>query len=229
MTLPKPKTSTCSAVDMEIAGEAITVASVVEGHGEVAALPEVLRRIAKHLALTTTLKTPTPHRIPKTKLLKVGQLEAAVSAAGNKIPGRGGILVLLDADESCPADLAPVLQARAQRARPDKVVTVVLAKCEFEAWFLAAAPSLSSKRDLKEALACPQDSEAIRDAKGWLTQHMPPGRSYKETADQPALAALFDLDMARANASSFDKLWREAERLLSWHHTPLSDRKGEKT
>jgi hypothetical protein len=37
--------------------------------------------------------------------------------------------------------------------------------------------------------------------------------TYSETGDQPALTAVFDMDLAR-NAESFDKCWREIVRLL---------------
>ena len=57
----------------------------------------------------------------------------------------GGILVLLDADDDCPAELAPTLLNRARSARPDCRVSVVLANREFEAWFLASAQSLAGR------------------------------------------------------------------------------------
>jgi hypothetical protein len=91
---------------------------------------------------------------------------------------------------------------------------VVLANREFEAWFLAAAPSLSGKRGLVEGLTLPRDAERPRDCKGWLSAHRVDGRGYKPTSDQAALAATFDLQMARKHSSSFDKLWRDMERLL---------------
>jgi len=37
--------------------------------------------------------------------------------------------------------------------------------------------------------------------------------SYEPTADQAALSQVFDIVAARRAASSFDKLWREVERL----------------
>lgn len=40
-------------------------------------------------------------------------------------------------------------------------------------------------------------------------------RTYKETVDQRAMTAVFDLDEARAVSPSFDKLWREVERLVA--------------
>ena len=90
----------------------------------------------------------------------------------------------------------------------------MLARREYEAWFLAAADSIAGHRGLQSEITAPIDAESIRDAKGWLTSHMPQGRAYKETRDQPALTSLFDLAMARRRASSFDKMWRTVTQLL---------------
>ena len=59
----------------------------------------------------------------------------------------------------------------------------------------------------------PNDPEAVRDAKGWLDRRMENNESYSETTDQPALAALFDIEQAR-RADSFDKCYRDIVRLL---------------
>lgn len=137
-------------------------------------------------------------------------MELAALRAGQD----GRILVLLDADTDCPARLAPQLVQRARNARPDVRTRVVLAKSEFEAWFLAAPKSVAGHREIGEGTISPKDPEAIRDAKGWLSARMAPGRSYRPTLDQAALTARFDLDAARA-APSFDKLWRDIAALLS--------------
>jgi hypothetical protein len=121
------------------------------------------------------------------------------------------VLVLLDADDDCPAQLGPRLLTWAGRG--NLPVSVVLAKVEFEAWFLAAAASIAGHRGLCEPLVPPADPEAVHDAKGWLSRNMLEGRRYSETLDQPALAAMFDLDQAR-RADSFDKFHREVRRLL---------------
>jgi hypothetical protein len=73
---------------------------------------------------------------------------------------------------------------------------------------------LRGHRDLPVDLGSPRDPEAIRGAKEWLDRHMPRGRAYIETVDQPALAARFDLALAR-RARSFDKCYREIVRLLA--------------
>lgn len=90
---------------------------------------------------------------------------------------------------------------------------VVLAKTEFESWFLAAAESIAGRRDLPGDLAAPTDPESVRGAKEWLSARMPAGRSYRETRDQAALASVFDLEAAKARSASLRKLWRDLETL----------------
>jgi hypothetical protein len=124
------------------------------------------------------------------------------------------VLVLLDADDDCPAEYGPLLLARAQAARPDKQVSVVLANREYEAWFLAAAPSLAGQFGFPAEFARPQNPEAPRDCKGLLPKARPKGQPYKETVDQAPLTSVFDLKMAREHSDSFDKFYREVSRLL---------------
>jgi len=123
------------------------------------------------------------------------------------------ILVLIDADDDCPARLGPELLRRAQAYRSETPIGVVIAKSEFEAWFLAAARSLAGRRGLTPHLEPPDDPEAIRGAKGWLGRQMVSGHSYSDVIDQPKLAAVFDQYQARSSPS-FDKLWRDLERLI---------------
>ena len=89
----------------------------------------------------------------------------------------------------------------------------MIAKNEFEAWFLAAAESIRGQRGLRDNIHPPNNPEAIKDAKGWLRDRMEDSRTYRETRDQPALTALFDIEQAR-QADSFDKCYRDIVRLL---------------
>lgn len=109
---------------------------------------------------------------------------------------------------------APLLLARATAARPDKQVSVILANREFEAWFLAAAPSLAGQFGFPAEFPRPQNPETPRDCKGLLTRARPKGQPYKETVDQAPLTSAFDLKMAREHSDSFDKFYREISRLL---------------
>ena len=189
------------------------IATIVEGHGEVEAVPILLRRIAERVVPGIALEVPRPIRVKRHQILKVEELERAVALAAGRAGPNGGILVLLDADDDCPAELASRLLRRARQSRPDRPIRVVLAKAEYESWFLAAAASLAGHRGIDEAASPPADSEAIRNAKGWLSACMPPGRRYRETLHQAALTARFDVDAARA-APSFDKMWRDLASLL---------------
>ena len=194
----------------------ITIASVVEGHGEVPALPILLRRVvAEILGPQALIDIPRPHRIPKSNLIKEGgKLEQAVQFAAAKVQEQGGILVLIDADDDCPAELGPALLERCIDARSDKALGVVVAKYEFEAWFLAAAKSLAGTCGLSQSLSMPKNPEGIKGAKRWLTKNMTGSKAYSPTVDQPVLANIFDLGQARNNASSFDKFWRVVESIL---------------
>ena len=133
--------------------------------------------------------------------------------AARKAKTGGCVLILLDADTDCPRELAPDLLRRANKARSDLDIRVVLAKPEYEAWFLAAADSIAGQRGIAASTEPPDDPEAVTGAKEWLRSRMPRGRRYRETLDQPALTAIFNLDAARS-APSFDKLWRDVCELL---------------
>lgn len=109
----------------------VTIACVVEGHGEGPALPKLLYRIARELSVWD-LRVPEPFRMPRGKLVAAGGIERVVETQARRVGGAGGVLVLLDADDDCPATLGPSLLMRARAARPDKAVSVVLASREFE-------------------------------------------------------------------------------------------------
>jgi hypothetical protein len=192
----------------------LNLGCIVEGHGEVKAVPLLLRRLGQQCDPSLYLNIPQPFRAGRYKLVKPGELERAVEIVARRLETRRAILILIDAEDDCPKELAPQLCARAERTRSDVPVGVVLAKREFEAWFLAAIESLGGRRGLADALAPVEDPEAIRDVKRLLTRNMQGSRAYSETVDQPALAALFDLQLARERSDSFDKCWREVSRLF---------------
>lgn len=101
----------------------VTIASIVEGYGEVGALPKLLYRIAGELGAHLVIPKP-PMRLPKSKLVAPQGIEDAVNAKASEVTGSGGILVLLDADDDCPARRGPELLVRASAARPDKRIAV---------------------------------------------------------------------------------------------------------
>lgn len=192
----------------------ITIASIVEGHGEVAALPLLLRRIAAEVPGGHVVNAPRPFRVQRRKFLKPDEIERSVSFVANRSGAGGRILILLDANSDCPKTLAADIIKRARQARSDRALQVVLAKMEYEAWFLAAAESVAGRGGIKLDVVSPPDPEAIRNAKGWIRKRMKPGCSYSPSTDQAALTAVFDMDAARKRSPSFAKLYRAVVSLL---------------
>jgi hypothetical protein len=191
----------------------LRIAAVVEGHGEVQAVPELIRRCAS-LAGWPSVTVDPVIRQAASKLLRPRELERVVVLAARKLQGFGGIFVLLDCDDDCPAILGPSLLARVKEARPDMPTSVVLARREYEAWFLGSAASLAGRRGLPADLRPHPTPELVRGCKEWLSDQMQQGRAYNEVDDQPALTALFELDAARLSCPSFDKCHRELMALL---------------
>jgi Domain of unknown function (DUF4276) len=191
----------------------ITLACVVEGEGEQVALPKVLFRIA-HESSVWNLYVPVPKRVPRSRLLASGGIEREVGEAAYRVTSDGGVLVVIDADDDRPGCRGPELLTRAQSARSDMPISVVLANREFEAWYLAAASSLAGSFGFPDDLTAPDNPEAIRGAKEWLSRQRAPGHPYKPTVDQAPLASAFDMKQARDGSPSFDKFCREVESLL---------------
>ena len=186
--------------------------AIVEGHGEVEAVPLLIRRIGQEVSPLSTPDVVKPIRVPRGSMLKTGELDRYVSLAGIRVGSDGRILILLDAHRDCPAELRTTILERARATRSDLPIEVVLANREYESWFIAAVESLRGVRGISTDTDGPQDPESIQGAKEWLRDRMT--GSYHPTADQAALTARFDMALARRRAPSFDKMWRAVSALL---------------
>lgn len=188
------------------------VVSIVEGDGEVAALPILLRRMASETDLGSAIEVMQPIRVRRDRFLnKAEEFRRQLLLAAAKCGDDGWILVLLDADDDCPKTLGARIYADAQKYVSHRRLSVVLANREFEAWFIAAAQSLHGVRGFSVAPEEQVEAEAPRDAKGWIKAHMV-GKTYSEMLDQPAFAARIDLQQAFENSRSFRKLRKEWQR-----------------
>ena len=197
----------------------VAIAAIVEGHGEVRALPVLLRRLAEQRGVFD-LHLPEPIRVSRDRFLRnEGEFRRMLLLAGAKA-GRGGrIIILLDADDDCPVSLASQVSARASLLVPNNPVFVIIANREFEAWLLAGAASLAGRRGLDTGLVAPEDPDKVRDVKGWLSQRMGVSR-YREVSDQAALCASVDLDAATASSRSFRKFRKDVIDALEPARTP---------
>lgn len=180
------------------------VQPIVEGQGDVAAAPVLLRRLAEE-AGAWNVRVARPHRRRRTQLAQKDALQGAVQVA-RLTPGCGAVLILFDADDDCPRELVPTLAAWAQEAANPLPSAIVMANREYEAWLLGAVESLRGIAGIRADAEAHPDPEAPRDAKGELERRMLPGSSYFPTADQARLTAQVDLASAYRACRSFRKL-----------------------
>jgi len=216
----------------------VKVGSIVEGDGEVAAVAELLHRLGAELDPPVLLAAKSPVRVHRDRfLIGAGVSKPSKSAkaslaadrqrefgdrvdiAARRATDMGFMLVLLDTEGGCAAQLGPALAKAVYAERSDRTSVVAFAHQEYECWFLAAAESIRGKCSLADDLTAHPAPETKRDAKGWLTDHMPDGVCYKETTNQEKLAAVFDMAAAYAACRSFRHLCTaiaEACRDLGW-------------
>lgn len=185
------------------------IASIVEGDGEVAAVPILLRRLAEWRTPENYAEVLLPIRVRRDRFLnREEEFHRHLQLAAGKCEQDGWILILLDADDDCPATIGASILQRAKACVPHRSVSVVLANREYEAWFIAAAESLNGCRGFSVDIADIPEPETPRNAKGWIKERMSSG-AYGEVTDQPALTARIDLQCVFDRSRSFRKLCRE--------------------
>ena len=185
------------------------MASIVEGDGEVQAVPILLRRLNDWKPGDTYVTPMTPIKVRRDRFLnRDDEFNKYVLLAVAKCGADGWVLILLDADDDCPATLGASVLHRVQGITPHARVSVVVANREYEAWFIAASASLDGKRGFVRGADPVADPERPRDAKGWISSRIQSGR-YRETTDQPAFTAIFDMQQAFKGCRSFRKLCSE--------------------
>ncbi len=181
-----------------------TLYPIVEGHGEVEAVPLLLRRLCQ-AAGEFYLKIGRPLRRHYSDLMKKDGVEKAVRLACLQ-PDCGSILLLFDSEDYCPKELAPTIRTWAQEAAAPIPCEVVLAYREYETWFLSAIESLRGHYGIDENAVPPLDPESRRDAKSALEGYMRQGFSYDPVVDQPRFTRQFDLAQAYRRSRSFRKM-----------------------
>ena len=185
---------------------------IVEGHGEVKAVPELLRRLISE-SQAWAVEIGRPIRRTRSQLVRETEVKKVVRLALRQ-QGCRAILILFDGDSDCPAHLGPTVQQWAAEAAGKAPCEVIIAHREYEAWFLAAIESLRGMRDIRDDACSHPHPERPRGAKEQLEDRMQAGASYLETTDQVALSALFSLADAHRRCRSFRKLVSSFGRLV---------------
>ena len=181
----------------------MNIQPVVEGHGEVAAVPVLLRRLIEE-ARGWEVGVAKPIRRPRRELATEQGVSRAVTLAQAR-PDCGGILLLFDSDDDCPAELGPRVQAWATAASAAMPCAVCMAHREYEAWFLATADSLRDHKAMSADATAHLNPEGPRGAKAELERHMAVN-DYKESLHQAAFSAQMCLGVAFRRCRSFRKL-----------------------
>lgn len=193
---------------------------IVEGDGEVEAVPVLMRR---YLQLNerwdlTIARPKNAHGCGN--LTKEGGLERFVELAFRE-RDCSGVLVLMDADgdEDCPKQLASDFVARIANCGARAPVAVVFARREYEAWFLASLETMVGKEisglpGFPPNVTFAADVEELRSVKQWISRHFAGRRSYKETEAQAPMSNLIDFGLAAKNSRSFRRFTNGMGELL---------------
>jgi hypothetical protein len=199
----------------------LRVYPIVEGDGEIAAVPELLRRIGFEQTEPMYIEVNTPHRIHRDQvfqetsdeLAKALELGAYWPAEAGPQEARGVILVLIDADpdQEPTCVLGPRLVQRIQTLQSNVDTICVIADYEYESWFVAGASSLMELLNAPDANLGQIEANSKHHGKKWVQDRIRRG-SYRETVDQVKLTNKLDLALCRRNSPSFDKLCRELEK-----------------
>jgi hypothetical protein len=181
----------------------LIIQPIVEGHGEVAAVPILLRAL-QAVANCYQFQIGHPIRQKRSQLINESGLRKAVQL-GKATPDCVAILVLLDADDDPPCLLGPqMLQWARSEANPIPC-ELILAHHEYEAWFLASVESLRGRCGISMNATSHPTPEGIRDAKGAIQDRMMHGAAYSPTAHQPSLTAGIELPKVHQACRSFRK------------------------
>lgn len=188
---------------------------IVEGYGEVAAFPVLLRRIAGECFGIPNAPILRPGRYRANQVIRkeggqwVPGPDLAKAGGHARNEGATAILTLLDLDDGCPKQVYESLVPQLAAATGMAASHLVFAHREYEAWFLSSAETLANN-----VLPYTGDPESVRDAKGAIEDHLQLGFPYDEKADQPRYSARIDLKKVFARSRSFRKLVKDFRILL---------------
>lgn len=196
------------------------VMPIVEGFGEVEAVPILLRRIVQVFHPEHSVNVLKPIRQPRDRMLRNKDLclENSLRLANGKLWQQynvndcGLILFLCDADKDCAKELQILVRKVAESPDLHFQVSVVFAVREYETWFVGAAESLQKYLNLFTPV--PDSPEQDGCQKRWIEDRFR-GSKYSETLDQPRLTATFDPVVCRRRCPSFDKLCRDVANALN--------------
>jgi hypothetical protein len=176
---------------------------LVEGHGESAAVVNLLTRLSQDLGLSLARWAPP---------IRSGSIrgEDRLRRYCELVRLRGdaeALLILADDDDGCPKGDGPALSLRVVELGLPFPVACVLAYREFESLFLPCVALMAGRKldpgtkterpGIIEGARFEGDAQSVRGAKEWLSRKMPQGRRYKPSVDQLAFTRMVDFNVVR--------------------------------
>lgn len=181
---------------------------VVEGRGEIEALPILLRkRLHQRGLYGDLLGKPVPCN-GRGNALRPRGIEGKVAVAAVR-PGCRGVVVVLDSEGDPVCELGPDLLVRCETAARGKPMAVCLEASKYEDWLVASAETL----ELPDLTFDPG-----RDAAKAIREALHPEK-YVKPSWQPTLTARMDLTRAAERNGSLARLLRKFDELVDRHLT----------
>ena len=180
--------------------------ALVEGPGDVAAVPVLLRMLLQQATLFEW-QPGDPMKVNGLAHLRKRLPSFAEALRIKMHEGKcHGVLVLLDLEDGCPRDEARALAAEFAAYGLPYPVSIVFAHREYEEWLVASLPTIAPRTFLlANELVRDYPAESKRGVKEWLTSKMPRGAIYKETTHQEEFTRSLDATLA-AQCRSFRRL-----------------------
>lgn len=190
-----------------------SILPIVEGDGDMAAVPVLLRRIL-HAHDRFDVQVLPPHKRGELPKVKANFERFFKAAALNGVP----VLCVLDFDcAQCVDAISDEqnLEHQAQKINPLIPFAACLIVKEFESLFLWDEKSTrQALPNIIKNTIFPINPEEIRPAKEWLSKVQPSGLAYKPTVHQAKLAAAVNLEVLRANSPSYQRLEAAVMKLI---------------
>ncbi len=176
--------------------------AVVEGHGEVEAIPKLLHRIWYSVEKSPTLRVDRPYRIRKGKFEndENKRKECLHITAGFAREDNANVFILMDADTDCCKDYLRDDKMKEIKADMDDILHGIpymfcLAEKNYESWLVAGMGG----------------GGKVRNPEQWLIDN--PTKSglsgtYRKRQEQAILTSNsnFDINLAKEHSASFRRL-----------------------
>jgi len=191
----------------------VKIYPIVEGEGEVEAVPVLLRRLFAEMGCFT-VSVGRPIRRTQAQLHNKTEIQKAVRLA-KMDADCAAVLILFDGEDVCPVPCADRTRSYVRSVARKIPCEIVVAYREYETWFISAIESLHGVRGVRDDAVAPENPEARRDSKGWLEEFMGFNSTYSPTIDQAAMSSALDFAMAHQRNRSFRKFVRAVGEIVS--------------